>query len=456
MNAVIARTARFFWGDLSDFELRKFSILALLFFLIRGSYSMMYAMKDSAFNILVGYSWQPYAKIASLAFMTIVVVLYSHTVDKLSREKLFCVLCWTYGLLLFFMACVLAYPSLFSLHDIGYGGTVIVPGKTIGWILFVVLESFGSIATVMFWAFTTSTTTTDSAKRGYGMIVAITEISDMVGPLLVVCCVKKIGLSLLYAFGSSVVLCIPFVVMWYMRAIPNEPELGATAQGTTSGVWEGMRILLTHPYTMGIFVVSTTHDLMVSILEYQTGLAASQTYPSALDGGAGFAWFQGLQGFAIGAVSCIYAFFGAGFLMRRFGVRVCLFIYPTVLLLVFLVNGAIYFEGIAISTMLWVFFVSMTICRGLNHAVNRPTKEVLFTVTSRNIKFKTKSWIDAFGQRLLKASGAGATALLGPSFARLVPGGTAIAVVVVTFWTGVAWMTGRTFARLHKEEKIIE
>ena len=41
----------------------------------------------------------------------------------------------------------------------------------------------------------------------------------------------------------------------------------------------------------------------------------------------------------------------------------------------------------------------------MSYALNNPTKEILYQVTTSSIKFKCKSWIETFGQRGSKAIG---------------------------------------------------
>lgn len=50
-------------------------------------------------------------------------------------------------------------------------------------------------------------------------------------------------------------------------------------------------------------------------------------------------------------------------------------------------------------------FTVMMVMKGMSYALNNPTKEILYQMTSTGIKFKCKSWIDTFGQRSAKAGG---------------------------------------------------
>ena len=54
---------------------------------------------------------------------------------------------------------------------------------------------------------------------------------------------------------------------------------------------------------------------------------------------------------------------------------------------------------------LWMVFSVMMFIKAMSYALNNPTKEILYQMTSTAIKFKCKSWIDTFGQRSSKAAG---------------------------------------------------
>jgi AAA family ATP:ADP antiporter len=43
--------------------------------------------------------------------------------------------------------------------------------------------------------------------------------------------------------------------------------------------------------------------------------------------------------------------------------------------------------------------------RSFNYALNHPTREILYIPTTKAIKFKAKTWTDAFGSRIAKSFG---------------------------------------------------
>jgi AAA family ATP:ADP antiporter len=62
----------------------------------------------------------------------------------------------------------------------------------------------------------------------------------------------------------------------------------------------------------------------------------------------------------------------------------------------------------------------MILIKGMSYALNNPTKEILYQMTSTAIKFKCKSWIDTMGQRGAKATGSLLTNAFANSLADLI------------------------------------
>jgi AAA family ATP:ADP antiporter len=98
----------------------------------------------------------------------------------------------------------------------------------------------------------------------------------------------------------------------------------------------------------------------------------------------------------------------------------------------------------------------VVIFKALSYVLNNPTREVLYVPTSKDVKFKAKSWIEAFGGRTSKGAGAVVTGALGGSLPTLLFFGTFISLGVVGFWIFVATLVGNKFDQLQKENKIIE
>ena len=94
--------------------------------------------------------------------------------------------------------------------------------------------------------------------------------------------------------------------------------------------------------------------------------------------------------------------------------------------------------------------------KSLSYALNNPAKEVMYIPTSKDVKFKSKGWIDMFGSRGAKASGAGINDAFKGNIPDLMLYGTIIALGLVGVWVVAAMLVGKTFNKLIREDKIIE
>jgi AAA family ATP:ADP antiporter len=448
---MLPKPLRAIWGDLSAQEVKKFGILSSIFFMVIGIYWMLKTMKDPIFDLHVGFRYQPWAKIASLVFVALVVIFYSKLVDWFKKQTVFYIVCGFYGLGFIALSYMLSNPQFISQWSL-------IPGNILGWASYLFIESFGSIMPALFWAFVASNTTADSAKRGYAMIATCTQVGTIFGPLLISTYSARFGLPLFFGVSGLLIFVIPFIITYYTKVVPDEQtqETNAQQKKGKSGFIEGLRLLMTKPYLMGVFAIATLYEFIGTILDFQKGMLISANYPSRIDGGAAFAWFKGLEGSSIGVISLLFAMFGTSFFMRRFGLKFSLISFPTVIGLTVITVFAMYLMGANSYQLMWVFFGAVVLIKGLNYALNNPSKEVLYIPTSKDVKFKTKGWIDAFGARLLKTFGAGVNNSLSSSLPTLLTLGTFLSLGVVGVWIFAASYVSGAFDTLQKENKIVE
>ena len=106
---------RALWGDLTKKELKKFALLSCAITIILGNYWMLRVMKTPIFDDLVGMKFQPYAKMASIAVVAVVILIYSKLVDIFHKHTLFYIICSTYSALFFFLGFATSHPEMFAL-----------------------------------------------------------------------------------------------------------------------------------------------------------------------------------------------------------------------------------------------------------------------------------------------------------------------------------------------------
>jgi AAA family ATP:ADP antiporter len=144
----------------------------------------------------------------------------------------------------------------------------------------------------------------------------------------------------------------------------------------------------------------------------------------------------------------LISFLGTRTLLERFGERVCLLLVPLVtgLLLVYFLFS--YTETAII--------IGLVFLQAINYAFAQPVRESLYIPTVKEMKFKSKSWIDAFGSRFAKGTGSCFVLIArkaGETLFFTVYG--IFFSVLIMAWTLTAYALGRRFARAVANEEVI-
>lgn len=423
------------WGDLSREELKKFGLLSIVFFFIIGTYWLMRSLKDAIFLKTVGRTYLPYAKMVSLIFIVLLVLFYGKLVDWFEKHKLVYLLSIAYGLTYFFIAFMAFHPS------IGLSNTVTNKYRFFGWFTYCVIESAGTIITALFWSFVASVVDSKIAKKGYPIIVSGAQLGSVIGAFMAMRA-SWFGIANLIALAGISILIVPIIVKIFVSLHLESPTTTADERKPTGPI-EGLKLLFSRRYLMGILVLSTVYEIIGEIINFRMKFLADETYHSATQ----VAEFMGMFGVATNLLSFIFALIGTSFLIRRFGLTFCLVAYPLTIACVVSYTWAFH--------SLWVLLTGMMMLKGLSYALNNPCKEIMYIPTSRDMRFKAKSWIDGFGGRTAKGLGASVAAFF-PIVSQLALYGSLISFGIIGLWVPIALYVGRTNHALVQENKILE
>jgi AAA family ATP:ADP antiporter len=161
-----------------------------------------------------------------------------------------------------------------------------------------------------------------------------------------------------------------------------------------------------------------------------------------------FSQFMGHYGQVVNMTSLLFSSVLFPWLIRKYGLRVTLRLFPTLLFLVTLVTYG------AIPGNLTVLFLSMSFLKAMTYSIHDPSKEILYIPTSNAVKFRAKFWIDVVGARISKAIGSGINTYAG-SVDRSIRVSTVPSLLTAAGLWLICYYAGIEFDRLLVTGKIV-
>ena len=436
------------WSVKPEFRQKVF-YLSLTFLLMSCCQVVWRPLKMAIFSKMVGAYLIPDAKLYSLLYVIPLILVYSKLVDWLRRHHL--LYCFTIfhavGGLIF--AYLLAHPVY------GVANTVASPDRILGWAFYFFMESFDAFYSTTFWSFADSVNNPKDAKNYYGFFVSGSKIGGIVASLILYLALSQStvtdqhwllpralfagSIMLLFAAGAIHRL-IKKVSDDYMHGYEAAYRLETNKTSEPFTFWSSLRssvdgliIMVKKPYVLGIFSLVAFYEIMVVIFDWWVALHADSTNGTVGAMTAYYAFYYLL----LNLVGLGISFFGTTPLLRVIGIRLSLFIFPVLCL------------GMLIITYLIpspsIFFAVLVALRSLNYSFNHPTREVLYIPTTKDIKFKAKTWTDAFGSRIAKSFGSVFNASLkGSSPAYALLSGLSLSFGLTFLWLIIVYFLGKT------------
>lgn len=448
----------------NKYERLKVGLLSLTYLFVIAAYTMIYDLKNSIFMSIVGKEYVPWAKMASMIVLVPAVLFYSLLVDKLRRYQLLYFYCFAYGIFGLMCAYVLGHPT------IGLLNTDSSPWRLFGWAFYFFVEGFSPFVVSVYWAFSNSVSNPQNAKNNYGILVSGSKIGGMLsaGLAWLILAMKDMsGIQLLsdavnhqilLIIFSGFILLVPIVVYFFIKKVPGNYLHGyeavykfekskkeeETEPSQRLGLFSGLIMLLKRPYILGIFGMVFFYEVLSTILSYLRLDIAKAAANSVSE--ISIELYK--QMFAMHFVGFFISLIGTRTLMRWFGEKTCLVLIP-------LASGSLlfYFWLTYTPFSLTVVFVTL---KSINYAFAMPVRESLYIPTVKDIKFKSKSWIDAFGSKFARTFGSSFNILvdkLGSLFYFPLHG--VMFAFLIGSWLITSFLLGKRYAKAVKNNEVI-
>jgi len=391
-------------------------------FCMFSSYTILRPIRDTM-GITSGVENLPYLWWGTFVAMLALQPVYGWLTSRFRRQY---VLPWVYA---FFTANLLAFYFWFNLQQ---------DHTWIARTYYVWVSVFNFFIVAVFWSLMADVFTREQAGRMFGFIAAGASTGGLVGPLIAGRLAVPLGTINLLLI-SAVLLASSLFFM--KRVIHWQRHFGSGARGADVDTPLGGHFLaafhqvLRSPYLLGIalFVVLLSWVSGFLYLEQQAFVAkvfATRDERTRFFSDVDF-WVQ--------AFSLVTQLFLFGRLYKWVGLRALLVSVPLIMT-----------AGYAIFALLPTFAVLvgvLAVRRVGEYAITRPSRDSLYTVCTREEKYKAKSLIDTFIYRGGDATGASVYQLLTGVFGFGPAGIGWVGAAISALWMMLALALGKTHAR---------
>ncbi len=295
---------------------------------------------------------------------------------------------------------------------------------------FVWVSVFNLFVVSVFWSLMADLFRNEQARRLYGFISAGGTLGALTGPSITALLAADIGPANLLPI-SACLLLMATLCIYRLGAWATGNRRSAAGEPLGGSIFAGITLALKSPYLMGIALYVILGTVLGTFLYFQQAYIVADQISSSGERTALFAKID----LAVNALTLVCQLFVVNRLVGRFGVGVALMLLPVVAIAGFVLIG--FFPTLA------VLIAFQVLRRAGEYAISRPAREMLFTVLSREEKYKSKNFIDTVVFR-------GGDALSGWLFEGLrmvglgFSGVAFAAVPIAMVWAGTGWMLGRS------------
>ncbi|HME91401.1 MAG TPA: Npt1/Npt2 family nucleotide transporter, partial [Myxococcaceae bacterium] len=367
--------------DVQPAELRPALLGCLYFFLLFTSYFILRPIRDEL-AVSAGVSKLPWLFAGTLSAMLLCNPLFSALVVRFPVKR-FIVISYQ-----FFAFNLLAF---FLLSRTMTGTAEVWLGR----VFFVWTAVFNLFAVSIFWALMSDSFRSEEAKRLYGFIGLGGTLGSIVGSATTALLARSLGSAQLMLVSALLLEMAILVVL----AFPNRAALtdGVRKEQTAAtpiggSVWAGVTGLVRSPYLIAIAAFLLLYTLGSTVLYFEQTDVIGRFFKTREARTEILARME----FGTQLLAALTQIFLTGRIIRWIGLAATLALVPTVSILGFIAMGA---TSLGITPLLGTFVVFSVLRRGSNFALTHPAREVLFTVVSREERFKAKSLIDTFVYR---------------------------------------------------------
>lgn len=417
--------------DVRDGESRAMWWSFAYFFFLLCSYYILRPVRDEM-GIQGGVRNLKWVFTGTFVAMLVAVPIFGAVAARFPRQKLLPIVYY------FFIINILTF---YVLLECGIATTYVARA------FFIWVSVFNLFVISIFWSFMADLFTNEQARRLFGFIAAGGSAGAIVGPSVTAVFAKPLGTFNLLLISAVIlalaVVCVRQLVNWAAQSegifTSNENEMSEDVTAADAeyakaavggGVLTGVKAVFQSPYLLGIGLYIWLYTTLSTFLYFEQAHIVKEAFADSESRTAVFAYID----LAVNFLTVVGQVVVTARIVGRFGLPITLALLPGLAVLGFVVLG--------LYPSLAVLIGFQIVRRAGNYGIARPAREMLYTVVSREEKYKAKNFIDTVVYR-------GGDAVSGWVFAALQGAGLGLSAIsfvaapIAAVWLITGWGLGK-------------
>ena len=395
------------------------------FFCLLSAYYMLRSVRE-AMAIVGGTENIPWLFTGTFIATLLTTPVFGWIASRYRRRRF---LPWVYY---FFIANILAFFAAFT--------WLMENNREIVWVsrsFFVWISVFNLFVVSVFWSFMADIYTKEQSRRLFGIISAGGSTGAILGPAATSVLVVPLGFENLLPLSAALlgfaVYCVHRLRRWSMQKAPDGQQKAVESAGPLGGAaLAGIKMVFTTPYFAAIAVSLVLANFLGG---------AIYMYMAELVRDAFAETDRQTQVFAIiDALTNILSFVGQLFLVKmavqRLGIGMTLAILPLM--------SIVGFALLALNPAFTVIAVFQVLRRSVTFGLTKPTSDMLYSVVSREAKYKAKNFVET---AIYRGGDLVSTWIIRSMSGIGLSGVSLVCLPLALIWSALSFWIGRDYGR---------
>lgn len=404
----------------------KVVLLSSWFFVTITNLWLLKPIRQASLLAHLGSQETPWVRLASVAVVAAVVLVYSRVADRASRLQL------AVGMNLACAGILATFWGLIQIFGEAIGGA-----RPFVWAVYVMVDVYAVVIVGLFWTYANDVVTREEADSLYGPIGLGGIIGGIAGGffadlfakplgsenLLVPCVLLSIGSALLAYFSER-----------RFNPPPRRVEARPPEESGLGSALEGLRSIAGSRYLMLVVAIVVAYEFTATLTDFAINIVFERTYHDK----ELLAKMYGRLGWIASGTAIASQLILVPLVLSK--KRLALAIPPLAMAV-----GAV---GLLVTPMILFAFVLGAADRGLNYSLHQVAKETLYVPLDDVHKYKAKAAIDMLIDRAGKAGAALVLLWVIAKFGMSVSVTLMIALAAVAIWLVAAVSLGAAYMKL--------